>query len=161
MAKPLALLLVCAELLLAGNLFAADWVPPDNPEPPLLGEPGADDSLLLPAAAAGVLALSGLTLSALGTYGIFSNAAGGFDDPALQGGIVMTLSGGLLTAAGAVVMSWLFDAAGEAGGAGHDSSDQDELDPPVLPAVLSVREGDQRISRSEPCNREPLFFYSE
>lgn len=101
--------IICLVILVPAYSFAVDFVPPEEKDPPLLDE-GMDSSEMIPWGIASIVtATAGITLSAIGIYSIYSNIGGGFKSAELQTGIIMTVSGGIITAAASIVFDYIIN----------------------------------------------------
>lgn len=94
-------------MLMQGALFAEGWVPPEEEEPSVLTESIDEDAVLPLGILSITAAAAGLGVTAAGLYGIFSNIANGYDSTGLQSGIILSLSGGILTAAASIVFGFI------------------------------------------------------
>ncbi|MBI9109517.1 MAG: hypothetical protein JEZ04_22430 [Spirochaetales bacterium] len=109
MLRRIMLLTAGCLFLIQGMVFSEDWVPPEEQDKSVLSNELSPDVLLpLGIGAAGGL-VAGAAVTAVGFYSIFSNIDNGFDNTGLQSGIVLTIGGGLLTAAASILFDFLIN----------------------------------------------------
>jgi len=104
-----AVCFLCLLTIITTASFSDSFIPPEEKEQPVLVDGFSADEIIPWGIASIGIAAAGITVTAVGLYSIYSNIGSGFESGELQAGIVLTVGGGIITAAASLFFDFIIN----------------------------------------------------